>query len=114
MHNFDKFKENWEKYNGAIGVFERNWKHIEQLFDYPQAIRKLMYTTNAIESVHSSYRKVTNKKGAFPNDNALIKLIYLRIQDMSKKWSKPIQNWATILNQFLIIDQFKERIQKYL
>jgi transposase-like protein len=113
-HNFIKFKENWEKYNGAIGVFERNWKHIEQLFDYPKAIRKLMYTTNAIESVHSSFRKVTDRKGAFPNDKALIKLIFLRIQDMSKKWTKPIQNWPTVLNEFLIIDQFKERITKYL
>lgn len=113
-HNFNKLKENWEKYNGAISVFERNWIHIEQLFDYPKAIRKLMYTTNAIESVHSSFRKVTDRKRAFPNDKSLMKLIYLRIQDMSKKWTKPIQNWPTVLNEFLIIDQFKERITKYL
>jgi transposase-like protein len=73
-----------------------------------------MYTTNVIESVHSSFRKVTKGKGAFPNDKSLIKLIFLRIQDMKKKWTKPIQNWPTILNSFLIIDRFKERIVKYL
>jgi len=114
-HNFSKFKEeDWEKYNGAISVFERHWTHIEQLFDYPKAVRKIMYTTNAIESVHSSFRKVTKGKGAFPNDKALMKLIYLRIQDMMKKWTKPIQNWPTVLNALLIIDRFEDRITKYL
>ncbi|HEY8364671.1 MAG TPA: transposase [Haloplasmataceae bacterium] len=61
---FEKLSEKWSKYNGAIRVFERHWEHIEQLFEYPTSIRKIMYTTNAVESVHSSFRKVTKGKGA--------------------------------------------------
>src|SRR5699024_12450885 len=61
---FETFKQRWSNYPGAVGVWERNFSHVEQLFDFGSAIRKIMYTTNAIESVHASFRKVT-KKGAF-------------------------------------------------
>ena len=72
---FKKFKETWElKYPGGVAVWERNFTHVEQLFDYGSAVRKVMYTTNAVESVNSSFRKVT-KKGAFPNENALKKVL---------------------------------------
>jgi len=111
---FEKLSEKWAKYNGAIRVFERQWGHIEQLFEYPSTIRKTMYTTNAVESVHSSFRKVTKGKGAFPNEKAVIKVIYLRIQDLYSKWNRPIKNWAQIMNEFLVMDKFKERIESYL
>lgn len=111
---FEKLSEKWAKYNGAIRVFERQWEHIEQLFEYPSTIRKTMYTTNAVESVHSSFRKVTKGKGAFPNEKAVIKVVYLRIQDLYSKWNRPIQNWAKIMNEFLVMDKFKERIESYL
>ena len=75
---FERFKQAWSSYLGAVDVWIRNWQHIVQLFDYGSAVRKVMYTTNAIESVNSSFRKVT-KKGAFPSEDALLKLLYLRI-----------------------------------
>ncbi|QOR36287.1 IS256 family transposase [Clostridium sp. 'deep sea'] len=112
---FDKFKEKWSRYNGAISVWERNWIHVEQLFQFSKYIRKVIYTTNAIESIHSSFRKVTKNKGAFPNDQAVIKLIYLRIQDIKNKWNnRPIANWEKILNEFMMVEDFKRRIEIYL
>uniref|UniRef100_UPI003D2F5FEE IS256 family transposase n=1 Tax=Listeria rocourtiae TaxID=647910 RepID=UPI003D2F5FEE len=77
---FESFRQQWDKYPGAIDVWVRNFKHVEQLFDYGSAIRKIMYTTNAVESVHASFRKVT-KKGAFPQENALLKVLYLRVKE---------------------------------
>ena len=78
---FDSFQNRWSHYSGAVDVWKRNFAHVEQLFDYGSAIRKIMYTTNAVESVHSSFRKVT-KKGAFSNENALLKLLYLRTKEL--------------------------------
>ena len=98
QNEFEKFKTTWSKYPGAVDVWKRNFKHVEQLFDYPSAIRKIMYTTNAIESVNSSFRKVT-KKGAFPNENALFKLLYLRVTELYKKWgNSTIHNWESVKN----------------
>lgn len=110
---FEKFKTTWSKYPGAVDVWQRNFKHVEQLFDYPSAIRKIMYTTNAIESVNSSFRKVT-KKGAFPNENALFKLLYLRVTELYKKWEdSTIQNWSLVRNQLDAHPQFQDRFRKY-
>lgn len=114
IHEFEKFKNSWNKYPGAVDVWERNFKHVEQLFNYPSDIRKIMYTTNAIEAVNSSFRKVT-KKGAFPNENALLKLLYLRIQELYKKWdSSVISNWSLVRNQLDSDPNFKERFRKYI
>lgn len=114
LHEFEKFKHNWSKYPGAVDVWERNFKHVEQLFNYPSDIRKIMYTTNAIESVNSSFRKVT-KKGAFPNENALLKLLYLRIQELYKKWDvSVISNWSLVRNQLDSDPNFKDRFRKYI
>lgn len=111
--NFEAFSQHWSKYPGAVSVWERNFAHVEQLFDFGSAIRKIMYTTNAIESVHSSFRKVT-KKGAFPNENALLKLLYLRVTELSSKWATGhSRNWAIVLNQLMISDSFANRIEKF-
>ena len=113
-HEFEKFKSNWNKYPGAIDVWERNFKHVQQLFNYPSDIRKIMYTTNAIESVNSSFRKVT-KKGAFPNENALMKILYLRVQELYKKWDGyTIRNWAMVRNQLDTLPEFQERFRKFM
>ena len=86
---------------------------MEQLFDYPSAIRKIMYTTNAIESVNSSFRKVT-KKGAFPNENALFKLLYLRVTELYKKWeNSTVHNWPLVRKQLDAHPQFQDRFRKY-
>ena len=103
---FEKFKTTWSKYSGAVDVWVRNFNHVEQLFDYSSTIRRVMYTTNAIESVNSSFRKVT-KKGAFPNENALLKLLYLRITELYKKWDdSTIYSWA-------MDPKFQDRFRKY-
>lgn len=111
---FENFKKEWSKYPGAVDVWVRNYSHVEQLFDYSSAVRKMMYTTNAIEAINSSFRKVT-KKGAFPNENALLKLLYLRVKELEKKWENGhISNWSLVLNQLMINEKFKDRINKYL
>jgi len=109
---FEKFKETWKKYPGAIAVWERNFIHVEQLYDLGSAVRKIMYTTNAVESVHASFRQVTNK-GAFPNEGELLELLYLRVTELYKKWSKPITNWALVRNQLDTDDKIYQRIRKY-
>lgn len=111
---FETFKNEWSQYPGAVDVWQRNFHHVEQLFDYGSAIRKVMYTTNAIESVNSSFRKVI-KKGALPNETAVLKVLYLRVLELSKKWSSGrVSNWAMVMNQLMMDDRFSTRIQKYL
>ncbi len=111
---FQQFKNTWQnKYQGAVRVWQEHWMHIEQLFNYGSAVRHVMYTTNAIESVNSSFRKVT-KSGVFPNDGAVLKILYLRTQELDKKWNnRPISNWAMVRNQIIIDDKLRERFQKY-
>ena len=110
---FEKFKQAWSAYPGAVDVWVRNFKHVEQLFNYGSAVRKILYTTNAVESINSSFRKVT-KKGAFPHENALLKLLYLRITELYDKWKdRPVSNWAMVRNQLIMDEKIKERILKY-
>ena len=110
---FNSFQNRWSQYSGAVDVCKRNFSHVEQLFDYGSAIRKIMYTTNAVESIHSSFRKVT-KKGAFSNENALLKLLYLRTKELHTKWAGGrIRNWAMVLNQLMVNETFSSRIEKY-
>ena len=110
---FEKFKNTWSKYSGAVDVWVRNFNHVEQLFDYSSIIRRVMYTTNAIESINSSFRKVT-KKGAFPNENALFKLLYLRVTELYKKWdNSTIYNWAMVRNELDAHPKFQDRFRKY-
>lgn len=110
---FEKFKQTWNEYPGAVDVWTRNWKHVEQLFNYGSAVRKVMYTTNAIESVNSSFRKVT-KRESFPNENALFKLLYLRVTELYKKWkNRPVGNWAMVRNQLSISPEMQSRVALY-
>lgn len=86
---------------------------MEQPFNYGSAVRKVMYTPNAIESVNSSFRKVT-KKGSFPNENSVMKALYLRITELYKKWNgRPVSNWAMVRNQLSMDDKVQARIMKY-
>lgn len=111
---FESFCRTWEQYPGAIEVWKRNFKFVEQLYDYGSDVRRIMYTTNAIESINSSFRKVT-KKGAFPNENALFKLLYLRCTELEKKWNNgTIRDWSKVLNQLMVNEIFTSRIEKYL
>lgn len=111
---FESFCDNWKQYPGAVEVWKRNFKHVEQLFDYGSAVRNVMYTTNSIEAVNSSFRKVT-KRGSFPNNDSVFKILYLRILELDNKWNgAPRQNWSLVLNQLLVNDKFTERINKYI
>lgn len=91
----------------------RSWAHVEQLFNYGSVVRKVMYTANAIESVNSSFRKVT-KKGAFPEEDAVRKALYLRITELYRKWNgRPAANGAVVRNQLSMNEKIQERIMKY-
>lgn len=95
-------------------MWNRNWNHVEQLYDYGGAVRKVMYTTNAIESINSSFRKVI-KKGAFPHEGAVIKLLYLRVMELDRKWNgRPVSNWAMVRNQLEMNDSFQKRMLPYM
>ena len=110
---FDQFKQDWKGYPGAVAVWEHNFSHVEQLFNYGSAVRKVMYTTNAIESVNASFRKVT-KKEAFPNEEAVFKVFYLRIQELYQKWeAHRLANWAMIRNQLLIDERLGPLMERY-
>ena len=108
-----KLEEKWgKKYPVVIKSWKDKWDNLSAYFKYPHEIRRIIYTTNIIESVHRQFRKLTKTKGAFPNENSLLKLLYLGIQNAKKKWTMPVQNWGLTLSQLSIF--FPDRIEKYL
>lgn len=109
----ENFKNKYNKdHNRIVKKAQDFMQYLEPLFELPEEIRKCIYTSNAVEAVNSALRKVTRGKGAFPNENSVYKVLYLRIRELKEKWKKPIQNWKTIQSQ--IIDLFGERYTKYL
>ena len=101
--NFDKLQDKWgKKYPVVMDSWKRNWDKLTSYFAYDEQIRKLIYTTNAVEGFHRQVRKVTKTKGVFPNDMALMKLIYLAVINISKKWTQPLHNWALTAGQLRI------------
>ena len=104
------FKKNWgDKYPIAVKSWERNWENLTAFLQYPAEIRKLIYTTNIIESFNASLRKYTKNKKVFPTDDAALKSIYLAAQQIRKKWQKSRFGWAQIYNQLYI--HFENRMQ---
>jgi putative transposase len=91
-----------DKYPIVIKSWRNNWERLSQYFKYPADIRRIIYTTNTIEAVHRQFRKLTKTKGAFPNQDSLLKLLYMGIQNASKKWTMPIQNWSLTISQLAI------------
>ena len=101
--NLLKLAETWgDRYPAAIRSWENNWTELSTFFDYPVQIRRLIYTTNAIEGYNRQLRKVTKTKAVFPTPKSIRKLLYLAHVDIQKKWSMPIANWAKIRNQLAI------------
>jgi putative transposase len=99
----DDLEKTWgNKYPIVIKSWRSKWDNLSTYFKYPEPIRKVIYTTNSIEAVHRQFRKLTKTKGGFPNDNSLLKLLYMGIQNASKKWTMPIQNWSLTLSQLAI------------
>lgn len=104
-----EFEAKWDAEYLPIGQsWRRNWARLIPFFDYPPEIRKVIYTTNAIESVNMSLRKLTKNRGSFPSDEALLKLFYLALRNISRKWTMPIRDWKAALTRFTI--QFEERL----
>jgi putative transposase len=102
-------EEKWgDKYPIVIHSWQRNWEELSQYFEYTEPIRRIIYTTNAVEGFHRQVRKVTKTKGAFVNDMALLKLVYLATKNIQKKWTSPLHNWSLIIQQLYI--KFGERI----
>lgn len=113
VSSLDAFEKKWvKKYPHIVKSWRKNWAELSTYFKYSAEIRKLIYTTNPIESFNRGIRKVTKNRAIFPNEDALFKLLYLAIQDMSKRWTQRIHNWGTIYSQLCIY--FEERLVGYI
>lgn len=108
-----KFGEKWdEKYPKIAKAWENHWLNLRTIFDFPEEIRKAIYTTNAIESLNSVIRKATKKRKVFPTDESALKVVCLATQAAAEKWTMPIQNWKQAMNRFAI--EFEEQLTPYL
>ena len=106
----DKLEAKWgKKYPIVFESWRNKWDNLSNYFKYPEPIRRIIYTTNIIESVHRQFRTLTKTKGAFPNDNSLLKLLFAGIKNAEKRWTMPIQNWSLTISQLNIF--FKERLK---
>jgi putative transposase len=112
LAELEAFATTWdEKYPMISKSWRSHWDNLNTLFHYPAEIRKVIYTTNAIESLNSVIRKSTKKRKIFPHDDSAFKVVYLAIQQASKKWTMPIRNWKAAMNRFMI--EFDERLKNY-
>ena len=109
---YENFREKYKDKEKLLKKIETDIHWIYQIFEYPPAIRKVIYTTNAIESLNSALRKVTKGKGSFINKNALMKVLYLRVKDLQKKWSTGIANWTNVKRE--LVEIYGERFLKYI
>lgn len=104
------FEIKWgKKYGYAVQSWRNNWNDLTHYFDFPHEVRRIIYTTNVIESLNSGIRKYTRSKNMFPDDSSAMKAVYLAINNLEKKWVQTVRNWGAILNQFIII--FENRCQ---
>jgi len=109
----ERFSEKWnDKYPQISRSWCSNWENLNTLFDYPASIRKVIYTTNSIESLNSVIRKSVKTRKVFPSEDAAFKVVYLAIQAASKKRTMPIRDWKPALNRFII--EFEEQIAPHI
>lgn len=102
--HLEAFTSTWDaKYASISRLWRGQWDHWTTFFAYPPEIRKVSYTTNAIESLNHSLRKILKTRGAFPTDDAVTKLIYLAMRNIAKKWTRPLKDWKAALNQFSLM-----------
>jgi putative transposase len=105
------FEEKWDrKYPTISKSWRTHWPELTTFLKYPAEIRKAIYTTNTIESVNRSLRKISKNRGVFPNQESLLKLYYLALERIAKKWTMPILNWSEALNRFAL--EFGDRMPK--
>ena len=107
----EAFAEKWDsRYPNISQIWRRNWEQVSPFFAYPAEIRKVIYTTNAVESLNMSLRKVIKTRGSFPNEEAAMKLLYLALKRVAKKWTRPVQDWKEALNRFAIL--YEDRLPR--
>lgn len=113
LEALEVFAQKWGgKYQYAVKSWRGNWAALSTFYKYPEDIRRMIYTTNPIEGINRRLRKVTKTKGSFPSDDALFKLLYLVVMEMTKKWTMPVQNWGQIVQQLGIY--FGERMEVHM
>ena len=99
----DEFELTWgEMYGAVVNSWRKNWEKVIPFFDYPPSIRKVIYTTNIIESLNNTLRKAVRNRGHFPTEDSVMKVLYLAINGVSKKWTMPVTDWKSALNEFSI------------
>ena len=108
MNNLILFKDKWGKtYPSCVKSWEENWDILSTFFAYPPEVRKIIYTTNAVESYHRMVRKFTKSKAIFPTDDSIRKIIYMSVKEISKKWTMPVRDWGLAYSQLAIF--FEDR-----
>lgn len=113
LEALSEFDEKWgKKYPIITKSWMDNWSELATFFKYPEELRRIIYTTNVIESFHRQLRKPTKSKSVFPSDESLLKMLYLVTMDVTKKWTMKVQNWGQILSQFVIF--FEDRVTDYI
>ena len=104
QENLEAFARKWDgRYPTIYKSWQANWQRIIPFFAYPEEIRRIIYTTNAIESLNNTLKKTIKNRASFPNDEAAIKLLYLSLKNIQKKWTMPARNWGKAINQFAIL-----------
>jgi transposase-like protein len=110
-NNLDNIANKWkDKYPNAMKRWHKNWDAICPIFKFSQSLRKIIYTTNAIESLNSTYRRLNRSRSVFPNDLSLLKALYLSTLEATKKWDKPVNNWGKVLSELEIF--YEDRISE--
>ncbi len=108
----EEFTVRWDaRYPAIAKSWRTNWSRLIPFFAYPAEIRKIIYTTNTIESMNMTLKKVIKNRASFPNDDAAIKLLYLALKNLKKKWTTPVRDWKVAYNQFVIM--FGERVLRF-
>ena len=101
--HLQELEDKWKAYPSVSQVWRRNWPRITPFFHYPPEIRRAIYTTNSVESLNRSLRKIIKVRGGFPNEEAALKLLFLALRLAAKKWTMPIHHWREALNHFTIL-----------
>lgn len=105
----EELRENWDKkYPNILKSWDKNWTELTAFFEFPQEIRKIIYTTNTVESYHRMVRKFTKSKAIFPTDDSIRKVVYMSVREISKKWTMPVRDWGLAYAQFMIF--FEDRL----
>ena len=104
LEALDRVTEKWgSNYPNAMKSWNKNWDVISPIFKFSADVRKVIYTTNAIESLNSGYRRLNKQRSVFPSDTALLKALYLATHEISKKWTMPLKNWGKVLGELEIM-----------